>query len=303
MADFRLVRKHIGKAICLFVVLCSIYGIYPSLKKLPASNWIQLITGLSSSAAALLVAGVGYKNYQALQQKNATDAETTKQNYQALVDKNTADRFSRAVEMLGDKKQITVRLGGIYSLERIAKDSPEDYHWIVMELLTAFVRENAPFPFCCNSEQLAEAKKAFSKPVEKDIQAILTVLGRRGNRELEPFSLNLTKTCLRGANFRDTDLTDVDLCYTDLSVSDFRNANLTRVLFRYANLEDTMFMYADLDQANFSVAYISRTSFNHAKNLSAEQIKNAMNWDTGFYNEQFRQQLGLNQNQGNVGSP
>jgi hypothetical protein len=30
--------------------------------------------------------------------------------------------------------------GGIYSLERISKESPDDY-WTVMEILTAFVRE------------------------------------------------------------------------------------------------------------------------------------------------------------------
>jgi uncharacterized protein YjbI with pentapeptide repeats len=263
-------------------------------------NWIQFITGLSSSAVTLLVAGVGYKNYQELQRKNARDTETAEQNYQALIDKNTADRFSRAVEMLGDKEQITVRLGGIYSLERIAKDSPKDYHWIIMELITAFVRENAPFPFCCNLEQLAEAKKAFSKPVEKDIQAILTVLGRRGNRDFEPFSLNLTNTCLSCANLRDADLAGVNFCYTDLRASNFRNANLTRALFSYANLEDTMFLYADLDQADFSIAYISRTSFEWAKNLSVKQIKNAVNWDTAFHDKQFRQQIGLSQNQGNV---
>ncbi|WP_062294251.1 hypothetical protein [Nostoc piscinale] len=36
-----------------------------------------------------------------------------------------------------------MRLGAIYTLERIAKDSAKD-HWTIMEVLTAFVRENAP---------------------------------------------------------------------------------------------------------------------------------------------------------------
>jgi hypothetical protein len=36
-----------------------------------------------------------------------------------------------------------VRLGGIYALERIARDSESD-HWAVMEVLTAFVREQPP---------------------------------------------------------------------------------------------------------------------------------------------------------------
>ena len=40
-----------------------------------------------------------------------------------------------------------VRLGGIYALERIDKESPERaYHSTVMEVLTAYVRENPPWP-------------------------------------------------------------------------------------------------------------------------------------------------------------
>jgi hypothetical protein len=45
------------------------------------------------------------------------------------------------VEQLGSDK-LEVRLGGIYSLERISKESPDDY-WTVMENLTAFVRERS----------------------------------------------------------------------------------------------------------------------------------------------------------------
>jgi hypothetical protein len=48
------------------------------------------------------------------------------------------ESFSTAVEQLGSDK-LEVRLGGIYSLERISKESPDDY-WTVMENLTAFVR-------------------------------------------------------------------------------------------------------------------------------------------------------------------
>ena len=51
------------------------------------------------------------------------------------------ESFSKAVEQLGRDK-LEVRLGGIYSLERISKESPDDY-WTVMENLTAFVRERS----------------------------------------------------------------------------------------------------------------------------------------------------------------
>src|SRR6266516_7182902 len=52
------------------------------------------------------------------------------------------DRFTKATDQLGSDK-IDTRLGGIYALERIARDSQAD-QGPVMEVLTAFVREHAP---------------------------------------------------------------------------------------------------------------------------------------------------------------
>ena len=57
------------------------------------------------------------------------------------------DRFTKAVAQLGatdnqGNKQLEIRFGGIYSLERIARDSPGD-HWPIMEILTAYVREHS----------------------------------------------------------------------------------------------------------------------------------------------------------------
>jgi hypothetical protein len=54
------------------------------------------------------------------------------------------DRFTKAIEQLGSEK-LAVRMGAIYALERLSKDSPED-HWTIMEVLTAYVRDNAPWP-------------------------------------------------------------------------------------------------------------------------------------------------------------
>ena len=51
------------------------------------------------------------------------------------------DRYTKAIEQLGSDK-LDVRIGGIYALERIARDSPRD-HPTVMEVLTAFIREHS----------------------------------------------------------------------------------------------------------------------------------------------------------------
>jgi hypothetical protein len=56
------------------------------------------------------------------------------------------ERFTRAIDQLGatdqrGKPKIDVALGGIYALERIARDSKDD-HPQVVEVLTAYVREH-----------------------------------------------------------------------------------------------------------------------------------------------------------------
>ena len=52
------------------------------------------------------------------------------------------ERFTKAIEQLGHK-EMAIRLGGIYALERIARDSEKD-HGPIMEVLTADVRKKAP---------------------------------------------------------------------------------------------------------------------------------------------------------------
>ena len=51
------------------------------------------------------------------------------------------DRYTKAIEQLGSDK-LDVRIGGIFALERIARDSARD-HPTVMEVLAAFIREHS----------------------------------------------------------------------------------------------------------------------------------------------------------------
>ena len=76
------------------------------------------------------------------------------------------DRFTKAIEQLGSK-EMAVRLGAIYALERISRDSPED-HWTIMEVLTAYVRDNAPWP---------PRQEQPGRPLKTDIQASLNRSG------------------------------------------------------------------------------------------------------------------------------
>jgi hypothetical protein len=145
------------------------------------------------------------------------------QNLVVSQEKHKTDLFTRAIEQLGSKK-LEVRLGGIYALERIARESEKD-HGPIMEVLTAYVREKAPW----TPEKAAEAKKlsaelalGLKKPETKgvpeikpatDIQAILTVLGRRSRTygKGETQRLDLRQTDLRGADLHKAQLDRANL--------------------------------------------------------------------------------------------
>src|SRR5262249_49194272 len=80
-----------------------------------------------------------------------------------------ADRYTKAIDQLGSDN-LSVRLGGIYALERLAGDSPQQDHSMVMELLTAFIREESREPWP------PSASRRLTRP---DIQVALLIIGRR----------------------------------------------------------------------------------------------------------------------------
>ena len=105
--------------------------------------------------------------------------------------------------------KIVMRLGGIYALEGVMNTSerPEQYRGPVLEALCAFVRE------------YTIGKTVFEKP-DIDIQAALTVIGRRKGPELPDLAkANIPGANLSGANLRSADLTGVNLRGANPSVA------------------------------------------------------------------------------------
>jgi hypothetical protein len=113
------------------------------------------------------------------------------------------ERFTRAIDQLGKiengQKLFEIRVGGIYALERIARESEEDYEPI-MEVLTAYVRQNAPLK--PEKETAEEESDKEERTPDPDIQAITTVLRRltRLHGQGQPGRLDLHDTDLYRAN-------------------------------------------------------------------------------------------------------
>lgn len=156
----------------------------------------------------------------------------TWRNIQISEEKQVSERFSKAVEQLGSD-QIQVRLGGIYSLERLAKDSPHD-HWTVMEVLTAFIRETSSVN---RDAHLTEEQRS---PVTTDVQAALTVIGRRNTTsESGNQKLDLSKINLRRADIEEADLEEADLSEANLNGANLFRADLSGSILLATDLRDT----------------------------------------------------------------
>jgi len=142
-----------------------------------------------------------------------------------------SERFSRAVDQI-TSAFLSVRLGGIYSLERTARED-RDYHWPIMELLTNYVRGHVPI-------------NARPPTPATDIQACLTVIGRRSvyNRDAEYGPIDLHDTHLQGADSR-----RAYLQWANLSEANLSEANLSGADLDETNLNDATLFSADLSGA------------------------------------------------------
>ena len=109
-------------------------------------------------------------------------------------------------------------------MERIANDSERD-HWPIMEVLCTYVREHSR-----DQKESGQDKQRPEGP-RADIQAILTVLGRR-NVKYETYANHLD---LQGANLSGADLSRAFLEKAQLRWAYLSEANLSGAILIMAH--------------------------------------------------------------------
>ena len=173
----------------------------------------------------------------------------------------TLDQYIKAVDQL-NHSDTTVRLGGIYSFEKIlnAKDKEvKGYHDTIIELLCTFIRENRPFKI----EIYEKEPNKYRKKVEIYIQAILTVFGRRENRKKETIRINLSNTNLYEANLYEAHLENADLIEAHLENAYLLGAHLENANLSYVHLENAFLGSAHLENANLRGAHLENANLSH----------------------------------------
>ena len=176
-----------------------------------------------------------------------------------------------------------IKLGAIYALEKLARDDLE-MHWPIMETLCAYIRENAgkPRPPPTNmpaalsghwrnrlSENAVEEFKRDSGRASVDVQAAITVIGRRSSKQLEyerarretsrtaeAWQLDLSNCHLALGNFVGLDFTAARFAGSSLYLSNFSGATLTGAVFSKAHLGGARFHLAHLESASFNEAHL-----------------------------------------------
>ena len=205
------------------------------------------------------------------------------------------ERYQKGAEMLGSAV-LSVRLGGIYALARLADEHPEKYHVPIIQL------------FCTYARNPTESEGGQAKPknrpgrestLQEDIQAVMTAIGSRSKAGLgyeeatKSSGLEITHRAgpeggecvtvervwrfwldLRGAKLR-----GVDLCEADLSHANFNGADLSNSKLLEANLAAAIIAGADvagayLWRANLTGANLWSSDLSGA-NLASSNLSNA----------------------------
>ena len=205
--------------------------------------------------------------------------EIDMKNVQIAQERLIAERFMTAITQLGHES-VATRTGAIYALERVAQDSPKEY-WTIMEILTAFVRENTASNFQQEDTGSEDTSPHNPKPetqipklrfvkqqaeetkIRTDIQAALTVIVRRNvDKDPQNHKIDLRNTDIRGADLHKANLQRADLRKANLCGADLRSANLYEADLDYANLSGSILCEANLQSCNLHAANLSRANLN-----------------------------------------
>lgn len=252
------------------------------------------LQAIATTRAAMVAALAGLAAFGALL-VNAINVRVGLRTLALEREGHVTDRYSKAVEQLGNEESIANRLGGIYALERIAEDSDRD-HRIVVMVLSAFVREQT------RDKRGTEPDEA-ARPAT-DVQAGLSVLARLPNRS-GILRADLTRAHLQGANLVRAHLEGAVLHWAHLQGARLDaahlggarldaahlqlatlyeahledavllDANLQGAVLVQASLQDALLGGAHLEDADLGAAHLEGAQLHYATGLTQEQVEAA----------------------------
>lgn len=212
------------------------------------------------------------------------DAQVKRDDAQTKADRqrHIQESFTTAVEQLSSDK-LQVRLGGIYTLERLYKlqhiysqESQDnrtfvDEYWTIMEIFTSFIREAVqderpyiPLETAYTQDEAAEASETEYTSLPSDIIASLTVLGRR-----PPWASEIEKNENLRLDLRKLDLSNIDMGGFNLRHANLEYVNLSRARLEGANLQGANLFESCLNKVDFEAAYLDGADLSGSRLIGA----------------------------------
>ena len=180
------------------------------------------------------------------------------------------ERYQKGAEMLGSDV-LSVRLAGIYALQRLVTEHPEQYHLQVMRLFCAFVR----LP---TKDQILESGQAPIRPgsllgLRQDVESVMDAIGSRGSTGIALERKADYRLDLRGA-----DLPEAQILNSDLSRAMFHHSNLSGIHVANTDLTGAFFRDADMSEAqfydvSFTGAHLASANLSGAMLQGAEMVR------------------------------
>ncbi|GEM_PF-4826619 len=214
--------------------------------------------------------------------------------------------LTKAVDQLGATREekngegksqtipnIEVRLGAIYALEKLARDYIP-LHSRIMEILCAYIRENAGEPRPRSDEVAAILTKPPRDRSDReiqlvrkhwdelrpriDIQSALTAIGRRSEKQKQIERQDVGSTSPwadNELNLSGCHLGRVNLCGLHFEGVNFSESCLEGALLKGSNLRNSWFFRAHIENAQFQFAYVEGVQFDRA-NIERADFSNAI---------------------------
>jgi hypothetical protein len=225
--------------------------------------------------------------------------------YQVRVNRDgqITDRFTRAVDQLGNDN-VDVRIGGIYALERIAKNSADDRP-TVQVVIGSYVRTHAPWQVGspggpAQPTSTVDHTLPSLRMRAPDVQTAMVVLCRRPPsrkaprlylsrvdlRGIQLFGRTLTNALVNQSNLARADLPGTRLDRSDFKGTDLRDANLERASLRGASLRDAQLAGSNVRAADLREADL-RGADMRAEHLAEALLTGARADETTIWPDQF----------------
>lgn len=174
-------------------------------------------------------------------------------------EKSNKERFDYAIKQMNDQA-VVARLAAIDTLKRLAIKLPKEYYFLVMDLLTAFIKERSPLPQKGDiPDNQDDAVLNDVKDLPLDIKTAVKVVGyfRKPRKKDEKHLIDLSGTDLKNITLLNADLRWINFEWTIL-----RGAKLNGAKLKGADLDSADIRWADLTGTDLHRANLLDTKYN-----------------------------------------